>query len=325
MKFTSNKLVYFAILLALFACNKLDTNDGTNDENPKLFIAGYIPWYGIENFDYEALNHIDRLYYFSVAPDSAGDYIMDPKHKQNLKLLSIETAGMETELFLVLGGWYESETIFPMAKDAQKRTNYIDSLMQFCMANNLDGIDLDWEAYPTEVPEDQYLALVNELSLKLHQNNLEFTVAVAASHQELAAKFKDKADQINIMSYGVLDENGNQVPMPMLTEWLANLDAAGVPRAKLMVGVPFYGKRPYNANDNSPRAITYANIVKQSSPEYDENTYGAYSFNGRGLMQTKTKYVRKNGYFGIMAWELSQDVDYNSKYCLLKSIVEIAK
>ncbi len=317
--------LFIALTILLVSCNKNEIEEPTVNEFPELFVAGYLPWYGFDNFDFEALKYINRVYYFSIAPDSTGNFISPDIHEQNIQFLQNKIGESETELFIVVGGWYESETIFPMAADSNKREAYVNSLVQFCIENNLDGVDLDWEAYPTSVPETDYILLVDLLSEKLRENNLKFSVAVAASHYNLAAKFKNKVDQINIMSYGVLDEAGNQVTMSMLTKWLNNFDAAGVPRSKLIVGVPFYGKRPYNTNDNSARALTYRYIVQQSAPAYDENNYGKYSYNGRSLMQTKTKFLRENFYFGIMSWELSQDVDYNSQYSLLKSIVEVAK
>lgn len=315
------------ILFAIFlhSCKKATIEEEPLPEKPSLFVAGYLPWYGFSNFDFEALQHIDRLYYFSIAPDQQGNFLMSDLHQENLKFLNKEMGGSDQELFLVLGGWYESETIFPMAENPEKRAAYTDSIVQFCLSYELDGVDLDWEAYPKAVPEKDYLALVDLLSMKLHQNKLKFTIAVSPSHHRLSAKFKDKADQLNLMSYGVLNDNGQQVTMAQLTGWLNDFDAAGVPRSQLIVGVPFYGKRPYDENDQSARALTYSTIVEQSSPAYGINSYGKYSFNGRGLMETKTKYLRQNNYYGIMAWELSQDVDYHSPFSLLRSIVAKAK
>lgn len=325
MKLKQQAYLFIVLAIILVSCNKNEVEEPMNNEFPALFVAGYLPWYGFDNFDFEALKYTDRVYYFSIAPDSVGNFIMPDIHQQNIQLLQDKIGESETELFIVVGGWYESETIFPMAKNIEKREAYVNSLIQFCIENNLDGIDLDWEAYPNAVPEADYISLVDLLSEKIRKNNLKFSVAVAASHHNLAAKFKNKVDQINIMSYGILDDNGNQVTMTQLTGWLNNFEAAGIPRAKLIVGVPFYGKRLYDVSNNSPRAITYSYIAQQSSPAYDDNKYGDYSYNGRGLMQTKTKFLRENFYFGIMSWELSQDVDYNSQYSLLKSIVEVAQ
>lgn len=322
-----NKITFLliTILALLSACDKTEIEESAVDESPEIFVAGYLPWYGFERFNLETLRHLDRLYYFSVAPDTLGNYSMPNTQKEQIEILQERTKNTSTELFVVIGGWYESETIFAMAKSAEKREAYVNALIQFCVANTIDGVDLDWEAYPTAVPEADYVALVDLLSTKLREKDLKFTVAVAASHYNLAAKFKNKVDQLNVMSYGVLDQNGNQVPMSMLKGWLENFDTAGVPRNKLIVGVPFYGKRPYDANDSSPRAIIYSSIVKQSYPEETTNKFGKYGFNGINWIETKTKYLRNNGYHGIMSWELSQDVDYSSPYCLLKSMVEAAK
>jgi len=323
-----NIYVLFLIGLFAFSCSKDDIPDlpeNPDPELPELFVAGYLPHYGFNRFDLGAVSKLDRIYYFSIAPDTAGYFQMEQKHIENINRLRAKIGVSKTELFLVVGGWYESETIFPMAKDEARRIAYVDSVVQFCTLNQLDGVDLDWEAYPTAVPEDQYIALVDLFSKLLHEKSLKFTVAVAASHHELAARFKDKADQINIMSYGILDDNNQQVPMNMLNSWLQKFDDAGVPRSKRIVGVPFYGKRPYDANDNSARAILYSSIVSQASPPASSNQYGKYAYNGVELMQNKTMYLRSNGYFGIMAWELSQDTEYNSQFSLLKSIVEKAK
>lgn len=318
-------LVGIIALLVLVACKKNETEIPEPEPDPELFVAGYLPWYGMDDYPLETLFNIDRVYYFSVAPDANGEYMMEDRHSENIQEIKSIISGSETELFLVIGGWYESLTIFPMAADENKMEAYTDSIVRFCLENDLDGVDLDWEAYPTSVPRDDYWQLVQVLSDKLRASQLQFTVAVAPSHADLAAQFKQKADQINLMSYGVLDEQGNQVSMDMLQEWLTDFEVAGVPRSKLIVGVPFYAKRKYDPADQSARSITYASIVAQTQPDYNDNKFGKYAYNGRGMMQTKTRFLRKGQYYGIMAWELSQDCDYNSNLSLLKTIVESSK
>ncbi len=329
MKFnfaTIKRLYPIILILFLFSCSEDEIPQiEPEPEADELFVAGYLPYYGMERVDFKMFRNLDRLYYFSISPDTLGNYRMPENHQQNIDLLNSELSGLNTELFIVIGGWYESETIFPMAASQSKREEYVSSLINFCLANNIDGVDLDWEAYPTKVPQTNYLALINLLSVELKKNNLKFTVAVAASHHNLSALFIDKVDQLNIMSYGILDDNGNQVTMTQLTGWLQKYDDAQIPRSKMIVGVPFYGKRPYVSGDTSPRAILYSYIVNQSSPGQFVNKYKNYGFNGRALMQRKTEYLRKYNYYGIMAWELSQDTPYNSDYSLLKSIVNTAK
>jgi chitinase len=321
-------IAFFIIVAQLLfnSCSKKEITDSQNNiEKEELFVAGYLPYYGMERFDFNMLEHIDRLYYFSIAPDTLGNYILPDIHQQNISLLNNKLSTLNTELFIVIGGWYESETIFPMAENSTKRELYVNKLVDFCISNNIDGVDLDWEAYPTSVPQSDYLALVEILSVELKKHNLLFTVAVAASHYSFSALIVDKVDQLNIMSYGILDDNGDQVTMTQLTGWLKNYDDAQIPRSKLIVGVPFYGKRPFISGDTSPRAILYSSIVNNASPGSFVNKYKNYGFNGRELMRTKTNYLRQYSYFGIMSWELTQDVPYSSDYSLLKSIVNTAK
>jgi len=326
MSFKKKILVLITSVLFFSACKKEEIPASLPEIGDEvLLVAGYLPHYGFQRFDFTSLKYLDRLYYFSVAPDTNGYFEMPEVHVKNINQLKTNLKGLTTELFLVVGGWYESETIFPMAADERKRKLYIENIVGFCIDNKLDGVDLDWEAYPNKVPENDYVALVNELSSELRKYDLKFTVAVAASHHNISQKFYNKVDQLNIMSYGVLDPEGNQVPMEMLQGWLQTFDKVGVPRSKMIVGVPFYGKRPIKSGDTSPRAILYSSIVKSSKPDYNENRFGNYSFNGRGLMQTKTNYLKEYGYAGIMAWELSQDVEYDSEYSLLKTIVNTAK
>lgn len=312
--------------LLLFSCSKEDfTGNEPETDRPPLFVAGYLPYYGFDRFDTDMLPHLDRLYYFSVYPDNEGNYQMPDLQRENIEFLRSGLTGTETELFIVLGGWYESENIFPMAASLIKRENYVQSLIEFCLENDIDGIDLDWESYPEKVPQNDYLALIDLLSSGLKKHNLKFTVAIAPSQYDLSALFFQKVDQLNIMSYGILDNNGNQVTMTQLTDWLIKFDYAQIPRSKMIVGVPFYGKRPIEEGNNTLRSVIYSYIVDQISPGPFMNKYENYGFNGRKLMETKTEYLRKYSYYGIMAWELTQDAPYNSDFSLMRTIVNEAR
>ncbi|NOR74791.1 MAG: hypothetical protein GQ525_06495 [Draconibacterium sp.] len=106
----------FIIILFLFPCSK-DKIPHIEPETVvgELFVAGYLPYYGIDRVDFKMFRNLDRLYYFSILPDTLGNYRMPENHHQNIDLLNSELSGLNTELFIVIGGWYESETIFPMA------------------------------------------------------------------------------------------------------------------------------------------------------------------------------------------------------------------
>lgn len=317
----------YVILLSLLifsSCEKdapLPTPD-PDPEWPALFVAGYIPHWGMANFDETALKHLNRVYYFSLAPDVDGQFIVHDRDHQNLSKLNESVKSTNCELYIVLGGWYESENIHAMASTAEKRQAYITALVQLCKTYDLDGVDLDWENYPFPFDINDFIDLVNELSLALAANGLGFTVALDVLHYDLATQIINQVDAINLMLYGMLDDAGNHATFNHMVDGLTPYLNNQIPKDKLIVGVPFYGKRPWDENDTSPRAVTYRYIVEQSFPSPDMNKYQKYAFNGRALLKAKVEYLRKNEFYGIMSWELSQDVEYVSQYSLLRSIVK---
>jgi GH18 family chitinase len=288
---------------------------------PSLFIAGYLPYWGMPNFDRNSLNHLDRVYYFSLAPDADGQFVAPERDIQNLRVLSGRRESTSCELFVVLGGWYESETIHGMAANAEKRRAYIEALVDFCQTHQLEGVDLDWENYPYPFDKDDFVTLVNDLSYALKNAGLGFSIALDVSHYDLATQIVDQVDVINLMSYGILDNAGNHATLNQMVAWLRPYKENQILSDKIIVGVPFYGKRPYDEDDNSPRAVSYRYIVEQSYPLPDVNKFQKYSFNGRNMLTDKVTYLRKHSYHGIMSWELTQDVQYASELSLLKSIV----
>ena len=310
------------ISLLSFSCSKQadDEPKPLEPTNHKLIIAGYIPYYSFHRFDLNCWNVLQRIYYFSLWPDAEGNFQFFDRDIENLNTLKAHIEDEQCELFIVIGGMYESETIHAMAASKTKRTAYIQQLVDFCLGHEITGIDLDWEGYPYPVDQDDFRDLVNEMSLAFRQNNLLFTVALEVSHTDLAYQIKHQVDQINLMSYGILDANGNQATLLQMAQWLDSYKQNGFPSNQLIVGVPFFAWRPYAEGVDSPRALTYRSIVEKSTPSAHSNKYGVYSYNGPDLMRNKVDFLKKQGYHGIMAWELTQDMPFSSPYSLLAAI-----
>lgn len=125
------------------------------------------------------------------------------------------------------------------------------------------------------------------LSDSLRANGLLFSVALVPSQVVFSSGIHPMVDYINVMSYGILDEEGNQVPLAMFEDFTYEHVYAGIPREKIIMGVPFYGKRPYKEGDTSPRTYTYRHIVEMAHPLPDNNNFGLYSFNGRTLIKKR--------------------------------------
>lgn len=316
------KKLYISISLILvlaWACTEKKTEYTEND----LIIAAYLPHWGMDNVDMNILRHLDILYYFSVAPDHDGLFIVPEGMISDLNIIKSHIRS-DALLFIVLGGWYESETIFPMFEDPVKRSYYVGQLVHFCLEHDIDGVDLDWEDYPVAVPVQDRSMLTSMMSDSLRSNGLFFSIAMAPYEVAFSSGIYPLVDYINVMSYGFMDEYGNQVPLSMFEDYTYAHVNAGIPKDKIIMGIPFYAQRPYKEGDTSPRTYTYRTIVEMAHPLPDVNNYGPYSFNGRTLIKDKTSFLIKNDIGGIMAWELSQDVALGSPYSLFDAILDVA-
>ena len=297
------------------AIDSLPSNAGSS-----FIVAGYLAKYSFANFHFSALPFLDRIYYFSVSPSDSGDFVYT--QNDSTLLSSLVSKLTRQQLYLVVGGWTESKNIPTMAVSQSKRAEYIKSLVKFCKRMHITGVDLDWEDYPAVVDDNQFVVLAQELSTSLHKNNIAFTVALGVSAKKirLATQIEKYVDEINIMSYGKFDATGNQAPMNLFETWLNDYEKAGIKKEKLIVGVPFYGKRLPNPEDHSRPSISYAEIVANTHPDFKIKNYGKYGYNGASLISAKTTYLATKGYKGIMSWELSQDLPVDSDSSLLKTI-----
>ncbi len=106
-----------------------------------------------------------------------------------------------------------------------------------------------------------------------------------------------------------------------------------VPKAKLAIGVPLYGydfsqEKPNNGNGYV--AVPYRTIVEQypnAATSYDpQDSYNLGGkvdqiyYNTPNAGAAKIKYTKDYGHQGIIIWELTQDVPYNSNSSILKAI-----
>ena len=176
-------------------------------------------------------------------------------------------------ILVSVGGWLWSGGFSDMALTPASRATFIDSAEAFVARYNLDGLDIDWE-FPGEPgaghafrPEDKrnYTLLLKELRARFDKmtkkshRRLYITVATGAlsdflDHTEMASVQK-YVDAVNLMAYDYYEPGedkitGNHAPLftnPADPKAISadrsvrEYEKAGVPAAKLVLGVPFYG------------------------------------------------------------------------------------
>jgi GH18 family chitinase len=167
----------------------------------------------------------------------------------------------------------------------------------------LDGADIDWE-YPDAGQSSQnFLALIQELRKAMPDKLL--TTAVVSDGENSAGIATESfalVDYVNVMTFDGPDHG----TMKQFEQGLSFWTARGLPKEKIVMGVPFYS----HVKDSSAAGVTYANLVKAdpAAAQVDEfDYYGAKQiYNGIPTIQAKTKVAMQQA-SGMMFWNLDDD------------------
>jgi chitinase len=270
-----------------------------------------------------------------------------------------------TKILVSVGGWTWSGAFSDAALTKESRKTFVESAVAFVSKYNLDGLDIDWE-YPALIgngnvfrPEDKqnYTALLKELRQAFNREGqslrrrLYLSVATGAnagfvSHTELA-KVAHEVDSINLMSYDYYEPADDKIAghhAPLFTnpadpkQISADASvrmylAAGVPAAKIVLGVPFYGHAWITTSDVAhglyqPAAgaqiptdfhyvITYLapaagytrywDSVASAPYLYNSATHVFISYDDPDSLIIKCAYVLSHKLGGVMFWDYAGD------------------
>jgi hypothetical protein len=189
---------------------------------------------------------------------------------ENYKTLNgLKDRNPALKILVSVGGWTWSGRFSDMALTRESRAVFIRSALAFLERHHLDGLDVDWE-FPGQKgldnvhrPEDKEncTALMTELRAALDAKGKGYllTMATASDDLWLAHTEMDKLgavlDFVNLMAYDLAEPttmqvDGHHAPLfthpddPRASSASSMIDhyiLAGVPPAKLVLGVPFYG------------------------------------------------------------------------------------
>ena len=172
-----------------------------------------------------------------------------------------------------VGGWDWSGGFSDVALTEQSRQVFIDSVMAFIKAYDLNGLDVDWE-YPGMAgagnrfrAEDgaNFTTLLKELRGRFDRETgsthrrLYLSIAAGASSEYLEhtemAKAQEFVDTVNLMAYDYSEAGSDRIAnhhAPLFVNpaspkkesadaSVKAMEAVGVPSGKIVLGVPFYG------------------------------------------------------------------------------------
>jgi chitinase len=268
-------------------------------------------------------------------------------------------------VLISVGGWLGSGNFSDMALTKQSRSLFIESAVKFIDRHQLDGLDIDWE-YPGQIgagnrfrreDKQNYTLLFKELRKRFNKEEkrlhrrLFLTSATGASSSFLEntemGKVQRYLDTVNLMAYDYYEPTDDAVTgnhAPVFTDpsdpkkisadrSVREFEQAGVPAAKIVLGVPFYGHVWGEVEDvnhglfrpgkSVPNAFAqYGNIQATminngftrfwdpvASVPYLYNSEGKVfvSYEDHESLAFKCKYVLDNSLKGIMFWDYSAD------------------
>lgn len=217
-------------------------------------------------------SHFDILNYAFALPTSDFSLTLptDPSGTLLRRFVSACHGG-DTRAVLSIGGWGGSAWFSPAVRTAASRAVFIGNIVRVYQTYNLDGIDLDWE-YPNDAgagdnvydPSDarNFQTFLQELRSALPAGAL-LTAAVThapwiGSRGEpvgSVARAAGALDYVMIMNYDVWGSRSAPGPNAPLADLCGNStqpnanaaagvrawSAAGMPRNKILLGIPAYG------------------------------------------------------------------------------------
>ena len=326
---------------------------------PSPWVTAYYPvWVQAggmspDKIDFSAITH---LVHFSITPRADGT-IEDTVHGTANAITPAQSADVVPrahkagdKVLVCLGGAGSGPAI-SAAIAGPVRGAFIQNLIGFIKTRGYDGIDVDMEPI---LPADElnFVLFVRELHAAMKSVNPKWLLTFPASGEpgdqpKLAAELQDDFDQINIQTYdlsgtwegwktwynGSLYEGKTLLtatrPYPSVDEKVGYYLAAGVPKAKLGLGIAFYGCVWNGANGPAQpiQGVTMNNLAysaildqydKPGAYHWDALAHAPYfsvgtatdparkfvSYDDARLAREKVLYARTHGLGGVIIWEL---------------------
>lgn len=248
------------------------------------------------------------------------------------------------KVLVSLGGGTGSGPFAALAADPGTRAAFAENCRRFVDERGFDGVDVDWEHPDSEAAGADYLALLADLRAALPAPDYVLTTALPPGEWVLrnidVAAAADLLDALNLMGYdfhggwtetcghhaqllpGGGDDDDGCAPRASCHAGVEYLIARGFPAAKIVLGVPVYGRSFRGAGgpgepfaeageidyNELPREWIQDAVVDEAvgAASYvdpnAEDGRGFVSFDVPATVRHKADYVRAQGLGGLFYW-----------------------
>ena len=290
-------------------------------------VVAYVPnWIDLKTFaetiDYAKLTHINIA--FENPVNAEGDLSFNAG---NTALIAKARANRVKVLISIGGGGASGDKAlqaryFDLLSEP-KRAGFAARLAEYLTAHDFDGLDVDIEG--PSINED-YGPFIKELAGVLKPRGKLLTAALSQGYGggKVPAAVLAHLDFINIMAYDGAgywqpDAPGQHSSLAFAKQQVAWWLDRGVPKAKAVLGVPFYGYgfgKAFKKRDYPYSTILASYPGAEKLDQAGETIW----YNGIPTIKAKSQLVVDEDLAGVMIWSLDSDV--KGPHSLLTAIHE---
>jgi hypothetical protein len=268
-------------------------------------VVGYLPQYRYSSFAKVDLSAVTHFNYFSITAGGDGSLSTGGVNDGNLATVVAVAHAAGDTVSITIG----PQSFGTIAASAASRAAFASNIVNYALARNLDGIDIDWEPPASGTNIANYGLLIEAIYAEAHAEHMLITAAVNPIRHEIPLSAVPEMDWINVMGYDFAPANHSTYSDAI--NGLVGWKNYGVAANKLVLGVPFYGRQGTDwTNTTSSTYSAIASAYQTSTgalPAPDLDLAAGYYYNGVETIRKKSQYVVDNGYGGVMIWELGQD------------------
>ncbi len=313
---------------------------------PEPVIAGYYPSWLKSELPAQniAVNNLTHVLHSFVKPDADGGLNYDSDFLYPQLNSFVHSSGKK--ILVALGGWGGSDGFPSMAADQQSRDNFVSNITAFCINNNYDGIDIDWEHPANPDDKKNLVILVKDIRKAFDESGKYLLITMAVTAGSWAGQWIDYPSLIDYIDwFGCMTYDfhgdwtthaGHNSPLysspaddcGSVDEGFKYLNLTRkVPKEKILIGIPFSGRefnasRLYGPSTGGDVTLNYNEIIpiinngwtyywdNISSVPYLINTDKTklITFDDTLSVRLKCDYAREKGIAGVMIWALGYDV-----------------
>lgn len=320
--------LFLSLLLAVFTGMAGAQQSAKSRAGTKVVVAYVTSWTQVMP-DPAQVTHIN--YAFGHVNNTFNGIRIDNESRLRT-LTELKKQYPKLKVLLSVGGW-GSGRFSEMAATTENRAQFAEDCRRVVKEYHLDGIDIDWE-YPgssaakiSSSPDDKahYTLLMQEIRKRTGKASLLTLASVADAKYIDFKAIEPIVDFVNIMTYDMGNPPYHHAGLyrSRYTSGISVDEAvtahvnAGIPLAKLVLGIPFYG----HGRNGIAGFIDYKEIVNLTgyTKKWDEEAMVPYLENDQAefvctyetpeSIAIKCDYLLKRGMLGAMYWEYGGDTE----------------